>query len=294
MKRLITLLLAMMAATASATITNVSVVPSSNAIIVNWRSDVVEQNDYVLFAQSSSCANLSITVQTTNTCSNLHQVVLTGLVPGTTYCLKPHGYFCPGQQVDYTASQIQVTTNLFDTPTPTFSVSPTYTVTQTSSPTPTWTPTVTKTATPSATPTWTATATPSATSTLTATPSATATRTPSFTYSPTLTATPTYTATPTWTPTTTKTATPTTTATPTLTVTATFTVSPTVTPTSTITPLPATMAGIYAAFNGQFVAIVTTSGQTVVGTASVQTDYILVNQQAIPFTAITTIYIKKY
>jgi len=42
------------------------------------------------------------------------------------------------------------------------------------------------------------------------------------------------------------------------------------------------------------VSITTVSGRTVVGTAVVATDYISVNRQIVPFTAIATIYIKSY
>ena len=112
------------------------------------------------------------------------------------------------------------------------SVTPTPTVTQTQ------TPTITPTATASATPTVTASVTPTVTSTATPTETSTATPTATASATPTATATATPTETPTVTPTETPTNTPTVTATvtPTETSTATPTATASATPTATVTP----------------------------------------------------------
>jgi murein DD-endopeptidase MepM/ murein hydrolase activator NlpD len=123
------------------------------------------------------------------------------------------------------------------TPTPTFTLTPTDDVTPTFTPTPTFTFTPTEDVTPTFTPTPTFTLTPTEDVTSTFTPTPTFTFTPTEDVTPTFTPTPTFTFTPTEDVTPTFTPTPTFTFTPTEDVTPTFTATPTSgTPTFTPTP----------------------------------------------------------
>ncbi len=290
--KLVTLLLAMLAGSLNAQITNLTVIKSSTSITLSWRTDVPERAafiNYNLKTTLGSCTLGSLS-STASVCSQAHSLTVEGLTANTTYCLRPGNFICNNSDQDL-GDTIQVTTNITDTPTPTFSSSPTTTPTSTDTrtatvtltATPTHTPTITKTHTPTATetPTPTATKTHTATATPSATPTATPTTTGTSTNTPTVTATPTATpsATTTVTFTTTRTATPT--ATPTVTATA----SPTATPTRT----PNSIGQLYASWDGQYVQVTTNSGDTITGLADINIDYLKIGYIYIPFTAISKI-----
>ena len=64
-------------------ISNVTYSSTSTTVTINWRTDVLEGNDYVAFAKSVACSNLSQTATTTSSCSLTHSVTVTGLQVGT-------------------------------------------------------------------------------------------------------------------------------------------------------------------------------------------------------------------
>lgn len=238
-KIILALLMVMVPTVVMARITNVHVVRSSTSTLtLGWDNDITAAAARVSFAAGtlSGCA-YSSGQSFTGGCFYHHEVTVTGLMIDQIYCLKPYDFVCVADYWE-PGPPIEARTNLIDTPTPTFSSSPTNTLTRTQTATPTKTPTVTSSFTNS--PTKTLTATRTVTSTLTVTSTYTVTITPSRTLTATSTYTVTRTITGTATPTATRTVTPT--VTMTRTPTGTFTRTATRTPTRSLT---ATTTGTY-------------------------------------------------
>jgi hypothetical protein len=68
--------------------------------------------------------------------------------------------------------------------------------------------------------------------------------------------------------------------------------TPTATVTPTVTRTPNALSVVYPTYDGKLVSITLVDGTVVSGYADVNIDYIRVNNQVIPFTAIASIYLK--
>lgn len=176
----------LLAATAKAEIAYVTVTAkSSTSISLSWYSSPLESNNTVLYSADNTTCSLSITATSPTNCAQNHTFTLTGLTPGTTYCLRVRGRICGSSGYDQSTT-FQVATNASDTPTITVTSTPTRTSTGTQTPTATESPNYTATNTP------TVTATPTMTATRTVTRTSTSTPTPSLTPTNTLTPMPTF------------------------------------------------------------------------------------------------------
>jgi hypothetical protein len=174
------MMMSLWATVAHAAISNVYVTQrTTSSITLTWSSDNLDTNDSVAYdSQTAGVCGTPVNATSTTSCSYGHTYTLTGLLPNTSYCIRPFGTICTIGGTD--TGTLLVARTLYATPTatPTFSVSPTNTPTATITATFTNSPTRTASPTPTSTKTNTPTFTASPTSTFTASPTSTPTTVP--------------------------------------------------------------------------------------------------------------------